>query len=276
MTSTAEPGAAGTIVLIHGLWMTPLSWEKWIDHYEGKGFKVIAPGWPGVDGDPEAVRRDPSPLAKLGVKEIADHYEQIIRELDEPPIIMGHSFGGLITQILLDRGLGAAGVGIDSAPPKGVLKLPFSALRVASAALRNPTNSHKAVALTPKQFHYAFGNTLSDKDSQAVYERYAIPGPGRPLFEAAFAALNPKSATKVNLHNDNRAPLLLIAGGKDHTVPASLTRTNFKLQHKSKAPTELKEFPGRSHYTVGQDGWEEVADYALDWATKHATTPVAA
>ena len=276
MTSTAEPGAAGTIVLIHGLWMTPLSWEKWIEHYEGKGYKVIAPGWPGINGDPAALRRDPSPLAELGVKEIADHYEKIIRELDGPPIIMGHSFGGLITQILLDRGLGAAGVGIDSGPPKGVLKLPFSALRVASAALRNPTNKHKAVGLTPKQFHYAFGNTLSENDSQSVYERYAIPGPGRPLFEAAFAALSPNSPTKVNLHNDNRAPLLLIAGGKDHTVPASLTRTNFKLQRKSKAPTEYKEFPGRSHYTVGQDGWEEVADYALDWATKHARTPVAA
>jgi alpha-beta hydrolase superfamily lysophospholipase len=147
---------------------------------------------------------------------------------------------------------------------------------VTFAALRNPANKNKTVALTPKQFHYAFGNTLSEQDSKAVQDRYAIPGPGRPLFEAAFAALNPGSPTKVNLHNDSRAPLLLIAGGKDHTVPASLTRTNLKLQRKSKAPTEYKEFAARSHYTVGQDGWEEVADYALDWAAKHAKTPAAA
>src|SRR3989440_5764306 len=213
MSSTPAPDTAGTIVLIHGLWMTPLSWEKWIDRYEAKGYKVIAPGWPGIDGDPAALRRDPSPIAKLGVSEIADHFEQIIRKLDEPPIIMGHSFGGLVTQILLDRGLGSAGVGIDSGPPRGVIKLPFSALRVAFAALRNPANNKKAVALTPKQFHYAFGNTLSAKDSQTVYDRYAIPGPGRPLFQAAFAGLNPHSATKVNFHNDTRAPLLLIAGG---------------------------------------------------------------
>jgi pimeloyl-ACP methyl ester carboxylesterase len=275
MTSTGESAGADTIVLIHGLWMTPLSWEKWIDRYEGKGFNVIAPGWPGIDGDPAALRRDPTPIAQLGVEEIADHYEEIIRKLDRPPIIMGHSFGGLITQILLDRGLGSAGVAIDPAAPRGVFKLPFSQLRVGFAALRNPANKRKAVALTPKQFHYAFTNTLSDKDSQAVYERYAIPGPGRPLFEAAFSGFHRNSPTKVNFHNDSRAPLLLIAGGQDHTAPAAVTRSNLKLQRKSKATTDYREFPNRSHFTVGQDGWEEVADYALQWATEHARVPVA-
>ncbi len=179
---------------------------------------------------------------------------------------MGHSFGGLVTQILLDRGLGAAGVAIDSAPIKGILGLPYSSLRVASVAVKNPANRHRAVALSPKQFHYAFTNNLTAEQSQPLYERYAVPGPGRPLFQAAFANFNPRAATKVNVHNDDRAPLLLIAGGKDHTVPASTTRSNFKLQSKSKAITALREYPDRSHWTVAEDGWEEVADHALAWA----------
>jgi alpha-beta hydrolase superfamily lysophospholipase len=275
MSATADPTGPDTIVLVHGLWLNPLSWEKWIDRYRSKGYNVLAPAWPGMEGDVEQVRSNTEPYERLGVQEIADHYERIIRELDKPPIIMGHSFGGLITEILLDRGLGAAGVAISPAPIKGILALPFSSLKVASVALKNPANRHKAVTLTPGEFHYGFTNTLSDNESNAAYKRYAIPGPGRVLFQAAFANFNPNAATRVHTKNGDRAPLLLIGAGQDHTVPASVTRSAFKIQRKSSSPTELKEYPERSHYTFAQDGWEDVADYALEWATEHAKTPAA-
>jgi pimeloyl-ACP methyl ester carboxylesterase len=271
--STTSP--TDTIVLIHGLWMTPRSWEHWIERFEAAGHSVLAPAWPGFDRDIEDVRRDMTQYEGLGITEIADHYDRIIRGLDAPPIIMGHSFGGLLTQILLDRGLGAAGVAIDPAGPKGILALPASTFRVVWPVLNNPANKSKAKALTPEQFHYAFGNTLSEEESNAVYERYAVPGPGRPLFQAGLANFNPSAASKVDFKNNDRAPLLIIGGGEDHVVPPKTSRTNFKLYHKSKAVTEYKEFAGRSHYIVGQDGWEEVADYALSWATTHATTPAA-
>jgi alpha-beta hydrolase superfamily lysophospholipase len=276
MTTTADRTGPDTIVLVHGLWLTPLSWEKWIDRFKSKGYNVIAPAWPGMEGDVEQIRRNTEPYERVGVQEIADHYERIIRALDKPPIIIGHSFGGLITQILLDRGLGAAGVAISPAPIKGILALPFSSLKVASVAVKNPANRHKAVALTPSEFHYGFTNTLSEEESARAYERYAVPGPGRVLFQAAFANFTPHAATSVQTKNGSRAPLLLVGNGKDHTVPASVTRSAFKIQRKSQSPTELKEYPQRSHYTFAQEGWEEVADYALEWATQHARVPAAA
>ena len=260
-----------TIVLIHGLWMTPLSWEHWDARFSGRGHQVLAPAWPGMeDRTVESLRADTSAFARIGVTEIADHYDRIIRGLDQPPIIMGHSFGGLVTQLLLDRGLGAAGVAIDPAPPKGIYVLPPASARVASAALRNPANRRRAVMLTAEQFHYAFCNTQSEADSNAVYERYAIPGPGRPLFQAALANFNPSAATKIDFHNDARPPLLILGGGKDHTVPAGTTRRNYRLQSKSRAVTEYREYPERSHYTVGLEGWEAVADHALEWALARA------
>jgi pimeloyl-ACP methyl ester carboxylesterase len=258
-----------TVVLIHGLWMTPLSWEHWIERYTVRGFHVLAPPWPGMDVGVEALRADPSGMEQLGIEEIVDHYEDIIGKLDQPPIIMGHSFGGTFTQVLLDRGYGAAGVGIDAAAVKGVARLPFAQAKSAFPVLKNPANSHRAVALTPEEFHYAFTNTMTEEESRAVYDRYAVPGPGRVLFQGAFANFNPHAPTRVDFHNDHRAPLLLIAGGADHTVPAVVDRSTAD-HYKSKAITEYKEFPGRSHFTLGQDGWEEVADYALDWAVEHA------
>jgi len=262
---------ADTIVLIHGLWMTSLSWENWVKRYSDKGYRVIARSWPGMDGDIEALRRDPSAIATLGITEIVDHYEGIIRGLDKPPILIGHSFGGLMTQILLDRGLGASGVAIASAAIKGVLILPFSTIKVVTPALSNPLNNHRAVPLTPEQFHYAFTNTLSEDESLKVFERYAVPGPDHLLFQAGLANFNPHAASTVNVHNDDRAPLLMISGGKDHISPPSVVEANTKLYAKSKAVTEYKVYPERSHYTLGQAGWEEVADYALDWAARHAT-----
>jgi alpha-beta hydrolase superfamily lysophospholipase len=260
-----------TIVLINGLWMTALSWEFWTERYTKKGYKVVARSWPGMEGDMEELRRNPpDELGKLGITQIADHYDAIVREQATPPIIMGHSFGGLMTQILVDRGLGAAGVAIDSAPAKGVLGLPFSTLKVSLPFTINPFNLNKVGALSEGQFQYAFGNLLSEEESKKVYERYAVPGPDHVLFQASVANFNPHSAAAVNFHNDDRPPLLLIAGGKDHIVPASTTKANFNLYKKSKAITDYKEFPERSHFTLGQAGWEEVADYALDWAVEHA------
>jgi alpha-beta hydrolase superfamily lysophospholipase len=255
-----------TIVLIHGLWLTALSWEHWVERYTARGFRVVARSWPGMGGDIDALRRDPSAVADLGVGEVVEHYEKTIRELDAPPIIIGHSFGGLVTQILLDRGLGAAGVALDSAPAKGILALPWSEIRSGWPALKNPANNHRAVALTPDEFHYAFTNTVDEAESLRAYERYAVPGPGRVLFQAALANFNPRAATKIDFENDARAPLLIVSGGEDHVSPPVVNESNAKLQRRSKAITAFKAFPGRSHFIVGQKGWEEVADFALAWA----------
>jgi len=268
------PQQPNSIVLINGLWMTALCWENWVERYTQKGFRVIAKSWPGMDIDINELRHNPARIAKLGIAEIVEQYDKIIRELDSPPIIIGHSFGGLITQILIDRGLGAAGVAIAPAPVKGIIFLPFSTLKVSFPALSNPANNHRALPLTPEQFNYAFTNDLSEKESLAVYNRYAVPGPDHVLFQAAFANFNPHAATAVDFQNDNRAPLLLVSGGKDHVSPASVVEANFKLYRKSTALTEYKEFPERTHYTLGQDGWQLVADYALEWALKHSSHAV--
>ncbi|HKD05560.1 MAG TPA: alpha/beta hydrolase [Bryobacteraceae bacterium] len=264
-----------SIVLIHGLWMTSRCWENWVTRYTGKGFNVIAKSWPGMDIDIDELRRDPSAIATLGVTEVVDHYECIIRDLDSPPIIIGHSFGGLMTQILLDRGLGAAGVAIAPAPVKGIFLLPFSTLKVSFPALSNPANTHRAVPLTPEQFHYAFTNDMSEEDSLVVYNRYAVPGPDHLLFQAAFANFNPHAATAVDFANERRAPLLFLSGSKDHVSPPSVVEANFRLYGKSKTITDYKEFAGRTHYILGHPGWEEVSDYALDWALAHGSNPAA-
>ena len=268
------PRQPNSIVLINGLWMTALSWENWVKRYTDRGFRVVAKSWPGMDIDINELRRNSAPIARLGITEIVDHYERVIRELDSPPVIIGHSFGGLITQILVDRGLGAAGVAIAPAPVKGIIFLPFSTLRVSFPALSNPANSHRALPLSPEQFHYAFTNNLSEEESLTVYNRYAVPGPDHVLFQAAFANFNPHAASAVDFQNNDRAPLLLISGGVDHVSPASVVEANFKLYRKTKAMTEYKNFPKRTHYTLGQEGWEKVADYALEWALRHSTERV--
>jgi pimeloyl-ACP methyl ester carboxylesterase len=267
-TEASEP----SVVLVHGLWLTPRSWEGWVTRFEGRGRQVLAPPWPRIEGDVEDIRRDPSPLNGLGVTEIVDHYAHVVRGLDRPPIIIGHSFGGLVTELLLDRGLGVAGVALSPAPVKGVLRLPLAQLRASLPVLKNPANRNRTVELTPQQFHYAFTNTMSDADAKEAYDRYEIPGPGRPLFEAAFANLNPNAPTKVDYRNDRRPPLLVIGNGEDHTVPASVSKEAAKRLAKSGAVVEYREYPGRPHFTAGAPGWEEVADHALEWATRHAGT----
>ena len=265
-TQTDPSGPAPTIVLIHGLWLTALSWEHWVKRYSDKGFDVIAKSWPGMDGDIEALRADTSQIDDLGLTEITDYYEEIVFGLDCRPIIIGHSFGALITQLLLDRGLGSAGVAIDSSPVKGVLALPASTLKSGFPVLKNPANRHRSVSLTPDEFHYAFTNTLSEAESVEAYNRYAVPGPGRVVFQDALANFSRHSPASVDVHNDERAPLLIIAGGVDHVYPPRVEEADAKLQKKSRAITAYREFPGRSHFTLAQEGWEEVADFALEWA----------
>jgi pimeloyl-ACP methyl ester carboxylesterase len=275
MSTSARNTDKPTIILIHGLWLTPRSWEFWIDRYEKAGYNVLAPSWPGLEGEVEALRRDPTPLKGLKLSSVIDHYIRIITKFPNPPILMGHSFGGLIVQVLLDRGLGAAGVGIDAAATAGVLKLPLSQIRSSFPILGNPFSLNQAVALTPEQFNYAFTNELDPVASKKVYDRYAIPGAARILWEAALSPLNPNAASRVDYSNATRAPLLFIAGGNDHTVLASVNQANVqKYINNSTAVTDYREFPGRTHHTVGQAGWEEVADFALDWARQHAVGQV--
>jgi pimeloyl-ACP methyl ester carboxylesterase len=271
MSTNGRGSPKPTIVLVHGLWLTPRSWEGWIDRFTKAGYNVIAPSWPGLEGEVEAIRKDPSPLKRLKLKTVVDHYEKIIRKLDAPPVIMGHSFGGLIVQMLLDRGLGAAGVAIDSAQTAGIAVLPFSTVRAGFPILGNPFSYGWTTALTPKQFNYAFTNELSLTDSQPVYDRYSIPAANSILWDAALSLLNPNGSSKVNYGNNTRAPLLFIAGGSDHIVPPSINKANQRrYARKSSAITDYREFPNRTHHTVGQKGWEEVADYALRWAEANA------
>jgi pimeloyl-ACP methyl ester carboxylesterase len=264
-----------TIVLIHGMWMTPRSWDNWVDHYADRGYRAVAPGWPGVK-DPEETRSDPSALKGLGIKKVVDHYEEIIRGLDRPPIIIGHSFGGLFTQLLLDRGLGAAGVAVGTAAPKGVILLPASTLRAGLPALRNPFNRDGLCPLTEKQFRWRFTNTLSQEESDAIYLAHYIPGTNRPFFEAAFANTSRRSPAAVDYENPVRPPLLLLVGGEDHISPPSVNKTLLKLQSKAPSATEMKVYPGRPHFMAGMDGWEELADYALNWSLEHAGAPATA
>jgi pimeloyl-ACP methyl ester carboxylesterase len=272
------PDKPNTVVLIHGLWMTPRSWEHWIERYESSGYRVLAPAYPGLEVEVEALRADPSPIEALSVPVTVEHLEKVVGELDSPPIIMGHSFGGVLTQILLDHGFGAAGVAIDSVPAEGVKVVPPSQIKASFPVLKNPANRHRAVGFTPEQFHYAFTNTLSEEESAQVYERYHVAAPGSWVWGGVLANFTPgHQDTWVNFENDDRAPLLFIAGGEDHIMPPSVNKSNVKHYEKSSALTEYKEFPGRSHFTVGQEGWEEVADHALTWAVEHATAekPVA-
>jgi pimeloyl-ACP methyl ester carboxylesterase len=267
---SADSAAAGPpIVLIHGMWMTPHSWEPWVDHYADRGYRAIAPGWPGIES-PEQVRRDPSVLKGLGMTACVDHYEGIIRGLDRPPIIIGHSFGGLITQLLLDRGLGSAGVAIGTAPGKGVLLLPPSTLRSGFPGLKNPFNRNGLAPLSEEQFRWRFTNTLGREESDAIYREQYIPGTNRAFFEAAYAALNPRSPVAIDYRNPARAPLLLIVGEHDHISPPALNETVLKLQSRAPSVTAAKTYAGRTHYMAGMDGWEEIADHALNWALEHA------
>ena len=271
----ADPSSTtpDTIVLIHGFWVTPRSWEHWKSRYESRGYRVLTPAYPGFEVEVEALRADPTPIEELSVPAVIEHLEGVVGELEAPPILMGHSAGGVFTQILLDHGYGAVGVAINSAPTEGVKRVPLSQIKASFPVLKNPANRHKAVGFTPEQWHYVFTNTFSEEDSLALYERYHVPASGRVFWGSALANIHPgHDDTYVNYNNDARAPLLFISGSEDHLMPPSLQRSNAK-HYKSKTLTEVKEFEGRAHLMPAQEGWEEVADYALDWATKNAMAP---
>ena len=264
-TVTTKPD---TIVMIHGLWMTPRSWEHWKDRYETRGYKVHTPPWPGFESEVEALNADPSPMDELHADTVIDSYEEFIRELPSSPVIMGHSLGGAMTQVLLDRGLGSVGVGVSSATVKGVRDLPFSTLKAAGPAL-NPLKRGKPVPLTAKEFHYAFANTMSEAESNTLYERYAVPAASGVLADIALANLHRNPPTEINFAKQGRIPMLFIGFGEDHVVPPKATRHNEQKYDDSVSITEYHEFEGRPHFP-GAPGWEEVADFAIDWAERHA------
>lgn len=269
-TNGVHPNGTDTIVLIHGLWVTALSWEHWISRYRARGYRVLAPNWPGMNAGIEDLRRNPSVIARLGVTEVADHYDHLIRALDQPPAIIGHCLGGLVVQILLDRGLGAVGVAIDPAPAEGVRKMSFSMPMLGLPALCHPASYRRTISLRPRQFHRAFANTLSRPDAAVVRERYHVPGPGRIVRQISSGKFAQPAGTHVDFGTARRAPLLLIADGKDRIFPAAVTRSSFHRYRASAAITAYQEFPARSHYTIGEPGWEQVADYALRWAMENA------
>ena len=259
-----------TIVLIHGFWVTPRSWEDWKARYEAQGYRVLAPAYPGFEVEVEALNRDPSPIERVTVPAIMTRLESVVGGLEAPPILMGHSAGGAFMQLLLDRGFGAVGVAINSAPTEGVLVAPLSQLRSTFPVLKNPANRHKAVGLTYEQWRYAFTNTFDEAAARATYERYQIPASGGILWDSVLANLIPgPQDIAVDYHNDARPPLLFISGSEDHLMPPAVQRSNAK-HYKSNTITELKEYSGRSHLMPSQTGWEEIADYALAWAVDHA------
>jgi pimeloyl-ACP methyl ester carboxylesterase len=257
------------VVFIHGLWLHADSWSPWVEVFRDAGYQPSAPGWPGVPDTVEAARTSAESIAGKSINDVVDHYTQIIGHLSAKPIVIGHSFGGLMAQRLLSHGSATAAVAIDPAPIKGVLYLPPSALRVASIALRNPANRDRAVSLTAEQFRFGFANAVSAEESATLYERWAIPSPGKPLFEAATANFLPHSPAKVDTRKADRGPLLVTAGGKDHTVPPAVSRATVRLYGKSHAVTDLRQFPDRGHSLTIDSGWREVADAVLSWLKGH-------
>ncbi len=254
------------ILLIHGMWMTPRSWGPFRRFYAEQGYRVYAPTWPRIRCEVEDVCRDPSALAGLGLREVVDHYERFVRSLDEPPIIIGHSTGGLVAQILLDRGLGIAGVAIAPPPPKGVWWHTSSVGKRSALAGHNPLIYWHTRPITFEEFRSTIANVMPESEARAAFERYAVPGSGRLLIQLAFANLNPWAASRVEFRNQNRAPLLLVAGSEDRLHPPSLIRATYRKYAGSEAVTAYREFPHRSHLIIAQDGWREVASSVLNWA----------
>src|SRR6195952_3649474 len=257
--------AANPVLFIHGLWLHASSWQPWIELFSEAGYEASAPGWPGDPETVQAARDDASAMADHGIDDVVEHYAEIIAGLPAKPILVGHSFGGMIAQKLLGQDLAAAAVAIDAAQIKGVLPLPLSALRATLPVFKNPANKHRTVALTAEQFRFAFGNAVSEEESDELFARWTIPAPGKPLFEAAAANFDPHSPAKVDSANELRGPLLLITGGKDHTVPEAVTRATLKQYRHSDAVTDLLEFPDRAHSLTVDSGWREVADASLAW-----------
>ncbi len=256
------------VMFIHGLWLLPSSWDNWAKVFEEAGYTALMPGWPD---DPETVgeaQQHPEVFARKTVGQVADHFEDVSRKLDGTPVVIGHSFGGLLAQILAGRGVAKATVAVDPAPFRGVLPLPISSLKAASPALGNPANRHRAVPLTYEQFRYAFANAVGEEEAKQLYDTYCVPASGTPIFQAAAANLNPWTEVKVKSKNPQRGPLLIISGEQDHTVPPAISNASYKKQKRNKGVTEIKEMKGRGHSLTIDHGWREVAETALQFVQR--------
>jgi pimeloyl-ACP methyl ester carboxylesterase len=260
-----DNSAKSPIVFVHGLWLHAESWKNWVEFFRARGYNAITASWPGDAETTEATRKNPAAVAGYGVHEIADHIAAQLKALAGRPILIGHSLGGLLVQNLLGRDLAAAAIAIDPAPIKGAPELPLPALKSAFPVLRNPFNFGRAVSLTERQFRYAFANAVPEQEARELYAKFAMPAPGRPLFQAATASFSPNPATRVNLENASRGPLLLISGTQDHTVPPVLVRSTLRAYRQSPAVTEIHEFASRGHSLTIDSGWRELAEYSLTW-----------
>jgi pimeloyl-ACP methyl ester carboxylesterase len=256
------------VAFVHGLWLLPSSWDRWVELFEGAGYTTLTPGWPD---DPETVdeaKAHPEVFAGKSVGDVADHIEGVLRTLDRKPAVIGHSFGGLLTEILAGRGRAKVSVAISPAPFRGVLPLPISALRSASPVLKNPKNRHRAIPLTFEQFRYGFANAVEEDEAKKLYETYSVPGSGEPIFQAANANLNPWTEAKVDTKNPKRGPMLIISGEKDHTVPPAIAKASYKKERKNDAVTEFLTLPERGHALTIDSGWRDVADKALEFVRR--------
>jgi pimeloyl-ACP methyl ester carboxylesterase len=260
MTASVTP-----VVFIHGLWLHAASWNPWFELFSESGYAPVAPGWPGDRATVAETRANPDSVAGYGIEDVTAHFRDVIDRLDRRPILIGHSFGGMIAEKLLGENYGVAAIGIDAAQIKGVLPLPLSALHSTLPVFKNPANRNKAVTLTPEQFRYAFANAVTEEESQSLYDQWAIAAPGKPLFEAAVANFSLHSPAKVNTDNNERGPLLLVMGGQDHTVPEAITKSTLKQYKHSTAVTDLIEFENRGHSLTIDSGWREVANACLSW-----------
>jgi pimeloyl-ACP methyl ester carboxylesterase len=255
-----------TVVFVHGGWVTPACWEPFLGYFGERGYRCLAPAWPGKDRPIAAIRADPSPLAGLGIREIVDHYDRVIRSLDEPPVLVGHSFGGLFVQLLVDRGLGAAGIAIDSAPPKGIFAFQPTSLVSLGRILVTPFGWRNVVHWTFAEFRYAFVHTMSPAEQRAIWDAHIVPDSGRPFFEAGYSFLVRRSPAEVNFAKPDRAPLLFISGDADRAMPPAIVRRMYRAHRASPARTDFRSFPKRTHWLIAQPGWQEVAEACVDWS----------
>jgi pimeloyl-ACP methyl ester carboxylesterase len=258
------------VVFVHGLWLLPSSWDPWVEVFEDAGYTALTPGWPDDPDTVEEAKAQPEVFAGKSVGDVADYIEAILEKLDRKPAVIGHSFGGLLTEILAGRGRAKVSVAISPAPFRGVLPLPISALRSASPVLKNPKNKHRAIPLTYEQFRYGFANAVDEDEAKKLYETYSVPGSGEPIFQAANANLNPWTEAKVDTKNPKRGPMLIISGEKDHTVPPAIASASYKKERKNKAVTEFVTVPGRGHALTIDSGWRDVADTALEFVKRFA------
>jgi pimeloyl-ACP methyl ester carboxylesterase len=272
-TQVEQANATGLtpVVFIHGLWLLPSSWDRWAALFEEAGYTALTPGWPDDPATVEEANAHPEVFAHKTVGQVADHYADVISKLDKKPAVIGHSFGGLLAQMIAGRGLSAVSVAIDPAPFRGVLPLPISALKSSRPVLSNPANRNRAVPLTYDQFRFAFANAVSEDEAKELYETFAVPAPGAPLFQAAAANLNPWTEAKVDTKNPDRGPLLIISGEKDNTVPWAIANASYKRQKRNQGVTEITEIANRGHALVIDNGWREVADTALAFVRRFAT-----